>query len=143
MRGTFDYTLTQIKDKVDIKVYFKENADNLEIEKLINKIQKLPQVKSAVLTSNEKVLADFKEKHKNDSIVIQALEEVNLNPFSDVLTISAQNIEGYNLIADFLNNDSSFIENNNSIIESVNYLELESTINKFTKIINYVNVFGF
>ena len=143
MRGIFDYTLIQIKDKVDIKVYFKDSAGSLEIEKLIEKIQKLPQVKSAVLTSNEKVLADFKENHKNDSVILQALDEVNLNPFSNVLTISAQNVEGYNQISDFLNNDSSFIENNNSIIESVNYTELESTINKFTKIVNYVNVFGF
>lgn len=142
-RGIFDYTIDQIKDKVDIKVYLKLDATDEQIVALKQKMMPLPEVKSVTLTTSEEELADFKEKHSNDAIIMQALEESNSNPFGAVLTIVAQDTAGYESIAQTLDSGSQFLGDSSSVIDRINYYELKSSIDKLNNIVNWVNTIGY
>ena len=142
-RGVFDYTLIQIRDKVDIKVYLKLDATSDQIASLKQKITTLPEVKSVTLTTADEALNSFKEDHSNDAITIQALEELNSNPFGAVFTIVAQDTAGYESIAQTLDSGSQFLGDSSSAIDRINYYELKSSIDKLNNIVNWVNTIGF
>lgn len=142
-RGIFDYTLAQIKDKVDIKVYVKLDAAEDKVLALKQKLMTLPEVKSVTLVTADEALTDFKEKHSNDAITMQALDELNSNPFGAVLTIVAQDTAGYESIAQTLDSGSQFLGDSSSVIASMNYYELKSSIDKLNNIVNWINTIGY
>ncbi|MBP9765890.1 MAG: permease-like cell division protein FtsX [Candidatus Pacebacteria bacterium] len=142
-RGIFDYTLGEIKDKVDIKVYLKLEASDTQITSLKQKIMTLSEVKSVNLTTANDALDEFKNKHSNDAITMQALEELNTNPFGAVLTIIAQDTNSYESIAQTLDSGSQFLGDSSSIIDRINYYELKSSIDKLNNIVNWVNIIGY
>ena len=135
--------MTQVKDKVDIKVYLKLDASDDQISTLKQKIMRLPEVKAVDLSTAEKSLNEFKDKHSNDAITMQALEELNSNPFGAVLTIVAQDTSGYESIAETLDSGSQFLGDSSSVIDRVNYFELKSSIDKLNNIVNWVNTIGY
>jgi len=142
-RGIFDYTLAGIKDKVDIKIYLKTNATDIQINNLKNKIMALPQVKSLTLTSPADALIQFKEKHKSDQITVQALEEIGVNPFGATFSILAHNTTDYDIIANSLNSDSSFLGETSSVVDKINYFQLKNSIDKLNNIIGFINTVGY
>ncbi|MEN9338413.1 MAG: hypothetical protein RI945_138 [Candidatus Parcubacteria bacterium] len=142
-RGIFDYTLGEIESKVDIKVYFKLDAEDTQINIIKEKLMSLPEVKSVNLVTEEQVLADFKEKHKNDAVILAALEEVASNPFGSMLTVVAQDTKSYESIAISLKAGSEFLGESYSVIDDVNYFQLKSTIDKLNNIISWVNTIGY
>jgi len=142
-RGIFDYTLAQVRNKVDIKVYLKLDATDDQIASLRQKIVTLPEVKSVSLTTADDALNSFKQQHNNDAITMQALDELNSNPFGAVLTIVAQDTAGYESIAQSLGSDSQFLGDSSSVIDRINYYELKSSIDKLNNIVNWVNTIGY
>lgn len=142
-RGIFDYTLTQVRDKVDIKVYLKLDATDNQIALLKQKITTLPEVKSVTLTTADDALNSFKQTHNNDAITMQALDELNSNPFGAVFTIVAQDTAGYESIAQTLDSGSQFLGDSSSAIDRINYYELKSSIDKLNNIVNWVNTIGY
>lgn len=142
-RGIFDYTLMQIRDKVDIKVYFKLDATDEQIINIKNKITTIPEVKSADLTTADEALEQFKENHIDDQITLQALDELNGNPFGAMLTVTAQDTGSYDSIAKSLDSGSQFLGDSYSIIDKVNYYELKSSIDKLNNIVKWVDTIGY
>ena len=142
-RGIFDYTLAGIKDKVDIKIYLKTNASDIQMNNLKNKIMALPQVKSLTLTSSTNALIQFREKHKSDQITVQALEEIGVNPFGATFSILAHNTTDYDIIANSLNSDSSFLGETSSIVDKINYFQLKNSIDRLNNIIGFINTVGY
>ncbi len=142
-RGIFDFTLGEIRDKVDIKVYFKLDTTGEEINNIKQKISTLPEVKSVTLVTSEEALSEFKEKHADDNITLQALDELKENPFGAMLTIVAQDTESYSTIAKDLDYGSTFIGDSYSSIDRVNYYELKSSIDKLNSIIKWINTIGY
>jgi len=142
-RGIFDYTLSEVKNKVDIKIYFKIDATDAEINNIKDKIITLPQIKSISFTSAEDVLSEFQKKHVNDQITLQALEELNSNPFGATLSVIAQNTTDYDIISQSLNSDSSFLGDTSSVIDKINYFQLKDSIDKLNNIIGFINTIGY
>src|SRR3989344_7950017 len=58
----FSYTLEQIKDKVDINVYFVTSAESKDILNIKKNLEILPEVAKITYTSKEDALANFKKK---------------------------------------------------------------------------------
>jgi len=142
-KGIFNYTLEEIKNKLDIKVYFKTNSSLSEIENIRDKILALPQVKSVNFTSAEEALANFKTKHLGDATTLEALEQLGFNPFGASLTISAQNPTDYEFIAKSLNSETTFLGEAGSVIDKINYFDLKSSLERLNKIIGFINILGF
>ena len=141
------HTLDEIRDKVDINVILIRSSTEEEILSFKKTIEQLPQVISPVVyTSKEDVLADFKLRHQNDELTLQALDEVGENPFGSTLQIKAKDPSQYEDIVNFFGlkgSDCSLLESKFPIIDKVNYCDNKDAISRLTRIIESANSLGF
>ncbi len=137
-------TLNQIKDKVDINVYFVRTATEDAILGLKKNLEQLPEVAPPVVyVSREDALANFKKRHENDQFTLQALDELGDNPLGATLNIKAKDPSQYAGIAQFLDSKMSLVNDGSSIIDKVNYYQNKDAIDRLTQIINSANKLGF
>lgn len=139
LRGVLD----EIKNKVDINVYFIQSANESDILNLKSQLEQLPEVAPPVVyESRDAVLADFKSRHQNDQFTLQALDELGTNPLDATLNIKAKDPSQYSSIVDFINN-KAVGSDGSSLVDKVNYYQNKDTIDKLTGIINSSNEIGF
>lgn len=137
-------TLDEIKNKVDINVYFVRTAEEGDILAMKNNIERLPEVAPPVIyVSRDTALAEFKKKHENDSYTLQALDELGENPLGAMLNIKAKDPSQYESIAKFLQDQNALSGNSGAIIDKVNYLQNKDVIDRLSKIITSANRLGF
>lgn len=137
-------TLQQIKDKVDVNVYFVTTAPEDEILAIKKNLEQLPEVAPPVIyISRDQVLADFKNRHQNDEFTLQALDELGTNPLGATLNVKAKDPSQYETIVQFLNNENILSPDGTSIIDKVNYAQNKDAIDRLTSIINSANSLGF
>lgn len=137
-----DTTMQELRNKVDINVYFVTNALEEDILSLQKKIQALPEVSRVEYVSREEALANFKLRHENDQITLQALEELGDNPLGAALNIKAKEPSQYEGIANFLNEDNILSSEGEKIIDKINYFENRTTIEKLSRLITSVEKLG-
>jgi cell division transport system permease protein len=129
-------SLQQLKEKVDVNVYFTTTAPEEEILKLKGEIEALPEVASVEYVSRDQALADFRTRHENDELILRALDEIGSNPLGAVLNVRAKETSQYESIAAFLQDGSTQAAGNQPIIEKVNYAENKAAIEKLTSVID-------
>lgn len=138
MGQLLNVSLTQIRDKVDINVYTHATASEESVEELKLSLESLADVSEVTYTSREDVLAQFRERRQNDELTIQALEELNDNPFGATLSIRAKDPSQYQSIATFLEERRANELSGTPIIDRINFKQNEEAINKLTNIIGAV-----
>jgi len=136
-------SLQEIRNKVDVNVYFVQGAAESDIFALEKSLQALPEVQNVTYTSADQAAADFKAKHQNDQITLQAFDELGYNPLGASLNIKAKDPSQYEGIANFLNSASSASANGSSIIDKVNYYDNKAAIDSLSKLIDSANKLGF
>lgn len=125
-------TLTGIKDKVDVNVYFVTNADDSDILSVKGKLESLPDVASVVYTTRDEALVNFRERHKEDTLTLQALEELGDNPLGASLAVRANDPSEYEGIVKFLSDDPSVSPASGPIIDRINYYQNKTVIDRLT-----------
>lgn len=136
-------SLDQIKDKVDVTIYFTVDAPEDKIMALKDSLMKLPEVEDVTYTSAEENLRNFRERHADDYSEIQALDELGFNPLEAYLGVKAKEISQYASIANFINSDDSLMSGPNSIVREVNYHKNKEVIEKLNSIISGAQKLGF
>lgn len=138
-------TLDQIRDKVDINVYFVNSASEDDILNIKKNLEQLPEVQPPVVyVSRDQALDDFKKRHENDEFTLQALDEIGTNPLGASLNIKAKDPSQYETIANYLNNKSAISSSDGTnLVDRVNYYQNKDAIDRLTKIINSANKLGF
>ncbi len=131
-------SLEQIRDKVDINVYFVTEASEEDVFALQSKIEALPEVAEIVYTSRESALAQFRERRANDELTIQALEELGDNPLGASLAIRAKETSQYEGIAGFLEEQQLSEDPQAPLIDRINFFQNKTAIDKLTAIIEAV-----
>lgn len=135
--------LNEIRNKVDINVYFVTTAEEGDILGLQKTLEGLPEVESVTYTSREQALQDFKARHENDQFTLQALSELNDNPLGGSLNIKAKDPSQYQGIADYLQNKPILSSQNGAtIIDKVNYYQNKNSIDKLSQIITTAERLG-
>lgn len=134
-------SLNQIKDKVDINVYFVTSAQEDDVLSIQKSLQTLPEVKQVTYTSREQALADFKVRHQNDEFTLQALDELQDNPLGATLNIKAKEPSQYQSIVDFLGSKSTNADGT-PIIDKVNYNQNKTAIDTLTRLIDSAQRIG-
>ncbi len=132
LSAILSHTLTLIEDKVDVNVYFNVDAPESEIQALISDIKALPQVVSAEYTTREEALAAFRERHAEDQLTLQALDELGDNPLGSSVAIRAQNPSQYEGIVNFLSEENV----SGGIIDRINYFQNKVVIDRLTAAID-------
>jgi len=129
--------ITDIREKVDITVYFKEEVSGEEILQVKDKLFQIPEVKDIEYVSKEEALDSFVEKHKDDSVLLESLEEVGGNPFLASLNIKAHQADQYEQISNFLAN-SPFKD----MFAKVDYYQRKPVIEKLFSVTSTLNKGG-
>jgi cell division transport system permease protein len=142
-RSVFDYTLNEVRQKVDIRVYFKVDATDEQIKEVKAKLLGLTDVQSVEYTSRDQALIDFKKKHEGDQLTLQALEELGTNPFGASLAVVAKDTSRYEAIATQLDDSSGLLGDNKTVIDKINYFQIKDSIDKLNNIIGWTNTVGF
>ena len=124
-------TLEILKEKVDIAVYFKQDASQEDILKIKSALENLKEVKKVEYISKERALEEFKERHKDDEIIIASLEELEENPLEASLNIKSYQPQDYSMIVEYLKSEEF-----SSLIDKITYSQNQLAINRLTKIIN-------
>jgi cell division transport system permease protein len=142
-RAIFSYTLEQVTEKVDVRIYFTADAREEEIGDVKAKLMGLPQVKNVTYTSREQALSDFREKHAGDQLTLQALDELGTNPFGASLSVVAKDTSQYQAIAEQVSSGDGLLGPAAGSVDKINYYQLKDSIDKLNNIIGWTNTVGF
>jgi len=126
-----------LEDKIDISVYFNLDASEDEILDARVDLVKLSEVRSAEYISTEEALKKFKDKHQDNNILMQSLDELDSNPLEASLNIKAQQASQYESIVGFFDQ-----EKYSKIIDKINYLENKAVIARLTSITRSIRQIG-
>jgi len=118
--------LKGIEEKADFSVYFKEEVSEDEILKIKDQLLKFPEVEKVTFISREQALSSFKERHKENPVLMEALREIG-NPFLASLNIKLKNPDLFEKI-------SSFLDKKKDSIEKIDYLQRQPLIEKIFSI---------
>jgi cell division transport system permease protein len=143
VQAVLQSALTDIRDKVDVTIYFVPDASESKILALKESIEKIPEVASASYISSDEALAQFKERHKDDYLTLQALEELNENPLGATINVKARETSQYESIAEFLEGDGVLAKDSATIVDKVNYNQNKIIIERLNAIINGAEKLGF
>ncbi len=135
-------TLDELQNKIDISVYFKTDAPEGDIFSLKESLLKLNEVEKVEYISREQALKDFKERHKDNALITQSLEELDGNPLDAALNIKAKKTTQYAAIARFLE-DKLKLGGVDSIIDKINYRQNKLVIERLTNILDSAKKIGF
>ncbi|OGZ37792.1 MAG: hypothetical protein A3E90_02115 [Candidatus Portnoybacteria bacterium RIFCSPHIGHO2_12_FULL_40_11] len=118
-----------LRDKIDVSVYFKLNVSEEEVLEARESLIALNEVQSVEYVSREEALKNFKEKHKENSLLMQSLDELNDNPLEASLNIKAQTASQYEQIVNFLTSSK-----HQKDIDKINYRQNQTIINRLSSI---------
>jgi cell division transport system permease protein len=128
-------TLKSIESKVDINVYVTQVASDVDILALQKSIKNLPEVESATLTTREEALTQFRQRHQDDELTLQALDEIGTNPLGASFNIRAKDPSQYESIVKFLDSQKTGVDGSGvGIIERVNYSNNKAAIDALNRI---------
>ena len=130
--------VASIQDKIDISVYFKTNTPEDEMLNIKQSLESLSEVKEVEYISSDKALQMFKNTHRDDPTIAQAVQELSVNPLAAYLNIKAKQPDQYAAIAEYLKSP-----NLSPSIDSVSYTKNQVVIDRLTGIIHNVNRSGF
>ncbi len=125
-----------VENKVDITVYFSVNTSEDDILKLKQQLEQLPEVATVQYTSADQEVLEFRERHANDYLTLQALDELGDNPFGGSFRIKARDSGQYESIAALLEGDSALARDNATLIERINYAQNKAAIERLNSLIN-------
>lgn len=131
-------TLEQLTNKVDVNVYFTTTATEEQVMRVKQDLERLPEVASVAYTSREQALAEFRDRHKNEQMTIQALDQLSDNPLGASLAIRARQTSQYASIAQFLETQ----QGTDSVISKVNFYQNKTAIDRLTNIIETSRTVG-
>lgn len=136
-----DASLAQIKEKVDINVYFVTSAEEQDILGLKSSLEGLPDVAEVTYISRDAALEEFKSRHQNDQLTLEALEELGENPLGATLSIRARETSQYEGIEAFLKEKRELEDPQKPFIRETNFFKNKEAIDKLTRIIDGVEQF--
>lgn len=143
LQAILSFSVNQIKDKVDVTIYFTVGAPESQILSLKKSLEKLPEVSFVSYTSAEEALSNFRERHQGDYPTIQALDEIGENPLGAYLNVKAREISQYESIANFLKSDDALVLGSTSFIDKINYYQNKLVIDRLHSIISGAQKLGF
>jgi cell division transport system permease protein len=130
------YTLSQIESQVDVSVYFTTTAAEGDILNLQDALQALPEVKAVTYTSSDQALQEFKVRHADDQLTLNALNELGSNPLGGSLAIQAYDPSQYQTIVNYINNDANLTVDGTSIVDHIDYEQNKEIIQRLTDAIH-------
>ena len=127
-----------LEDKVDISVYFKNEASEGEIREVRQQLENFGSVARVEYISRDQALEDFKQRHAGDALIQESLAELEDNPLQASLNVKATDSSKYPAIVEFLEANKF-----RSLVDKINFYENEQVIKRVQSISNGMRNWGF
>lgn len=96
------HVLSVVENKTDVFIDLTKDATPAQAQTLVDELQKLPAIKEAQFITPEQTLANFRERHQDNQVIIQSLEALSENPFRGSIRLNVHNIEDFPIILEEL-----------------------------------------
>lgn len=143
IQAALNSSLNDIKEKVDVTVYFVTDAPEDSIKNIEESLKSLPEVREITYTTQDQALQEFKERHSNDYLTLQALDELGENPLGASLNIKAKDPSQYESIAKYFESEGTLSKGALTVIDKIDYHQNKIVIDRLTSIINGAKKLGF
>jgi cell division transport system permease protein len=131
------YAIKNVQQRVDVSIYFNQQASDAQIQQVESQVQALPQVASVNYISAQQGLDAFKALHANDQVIIQSLSELDSNPIPATLQIKAKQLDQYDAIVQFASQQQF-----QPYISNINYQDNRNLIQRMSKILSTLRRIG-
>jgi len=128
--------INSLKEKVDVTLDLKSQAQEGEILALKGQISNLDKVRSVEYISKSQAIETFRKEHENDPDILQALRELNTNPLTASLIIKPKDIDQYEALITDLNKIDS------PIIDGRNFDNPKTMLDKINAVTDKINQIG-
>lgn len=98
MRMIFADTITVVEQRIDVSIYLADNVTEQQRQKLVGEIKKVPIVTDVEYISKDEAREDFAQANREELETLNALSEVQDNPFPASLRVSTSDPQQLNLI---------------------------------------------
>jgi len=139
-RGIGLTLLTEIEKRVDISIYFKANIAEQDILKARDQIALFSdKIKRIDYVSPDEALSLFKQEHQDDPLYLNALDEIEVNPFLPSLNVYSEDPAYYAKISNFFSD-----ETRESMVEKISYEQPKNkqAIERLFAILKTVKIIG-
>ena len=134
-------SIKQLEQKVDVNVYFKTSADNALILEIKKELEGINQVAQVEFITREQALESFKERNKDNQVILDSLDVLDDNPLGASFNIKASEISQYENIALFI--DQVQVQDKYAgLVDTVNYNQNKAAIDKIRSVTDYSQKFG-
>lgn len=136
-------TLDQLRNKVDINVYFTIATPETSILEAQKTIEGRENVERVVYISRDEALANFRERHRDDETALQALDELGENPLRASLSVKATDPTLYQEIASFIETEITGTDSAGApIVDEINFYQNRAAIESLASIIQTTDRVG-
>lgn len=87
LRMVFADTISQIRSRIDVSIFLKDDITNDELNRLKNAVRQVPIVTDIVYISKDEAKKIFEQQNQSDFEQLQALQEIQENPFPASLRV--------------------------------------------------------
>jgi cell division transport system permease protein len=101
INATFNNTIVQITNKVDVSVYLKDSVDQTQTSKLIQEIKDIPDVSKVNYLNKDQVLKQYLLDNSSDKLLSTAITETS-NPLPATIHIKPKTLDKISQINNFL-----------------------------------------
>lgn len=129
--------ISNVQERVDISVYFKSNVSEQQILAVKSSIESFPEVAHVNYISAATALEIFKQKHANDPLITESLDELGENPLPPALQVKARELNQYQEIVRELDKDEY-----KTYISKVNFDDNRAIIERLSAILGAITKFG-
>jgi len=132
-----DLIIENIKNKIDVTVFFQQDVSKAQIDEVQSALSNMTDVEEVKYTSKDEALKEFQEKHGDNPLILSSIAELEGNPLRDTLVIRAKNLDKYNDIKIFLDN-----EKYQPIVEKFTFDDNKEIINKVSSTLSIAKKIG-
>lgn len=104
VNAVIEQVVVLLEQKVDVTVTFNADTPEALLSQARFYVVSLPQTEEVKLVSAEEALVAFQERNKNNSKIIDALNELTANPLGAQLVIKAKHPEDYPFLLEAIRN---------------------------------------
>ncbi len=129
INGIAAYTINSLREKIDVSVYFKEDAREDAVLAAREELKNLPEIRAIEYVSPDTALERFRVQYENDPVIMASLLEIGRNPLLAALNIKVWEPNQYEAVVNFL--EASAFE---KLIDSVDYYQNKAVIERLFSI---------
>lgn len=132
-----DEAIHFVENRIEVSVYFNNNAEPKKITSAIEYLRSLSQVRDVEVINADEALAKFRLRHQNDPAIISSLEELGGNPFGPTLIVKAQEAKDFSIIIDALENPQF-----RDVIRDKDFSDYQQIVEKIKKTTDQIRTAG-